>query len=192
MTPDVKEALVQHYTLNMTPQESAYALRQQDPKSLVNYRDIENFRQQNKLYTIGIQGKVTATLDYLKSNRYWHKYHVNPETSELLHLVWLHPQSLETFRKCPDVVLFDCTFKTNQYNIPMINFVAPTGNNSTLHIGCGLLTGATQQVYEWALNALKECLIEYNLLHELRLVVLGREQVNNLSLCHYQINTNES
>ena len=103
--------------------------------------------------------------------------------------MWFHPQSLETFRKCPDAVLFDCTCKTNQQNIPMISFVAPTGNNSTPHIGCGLLTGATQQVYEWALNALKECLIEYNLFHELRLVVLDWEQVNNLSLCLYQINT---
>ena len=189
MTPEVKEAFVQHYALNMTPRESACALRQQDPKSLVNYRNIENFWQQNQLHTIGIQGKVTATLDYLKINGYWHIYHVNPETSELLRLVWFHPQSLETFRKCPDAVLFDCTCKTNQQNIPMISFVAPTGNNSTPHIGCGLLTGATQQVYEWALNALKECLIEYNLFHELRLVVLDWEQVNNLSLCLYQINT---
>ena len=174
----------------MTPQESAFALRQQDPKSLVSPKDIENFRQQHKLTAIGLRGKVAATADFLSDKGYWHRSHINPETSELLHMVWFHPESLESFRKCSDAILFDCTFKTNQYNMPMINFVAPTGNNSTLHIGCGLLTGATQDVYEWALKALKDCLLEYRILHELRLVVLDREQVKNLVLI--VINSNVS
>ena len=53
----------------------------------------------------------------------------------------------------------------------MINFIA-------LNIGSGLLTGATQDVYEWALTALRDCLSDLDVLHELRLVVLDREQVS--------------
>ena len=172
----INEEVIRHFESGLTPAESASTIWKRDKNNLITPKDISNIRLRHNMDRVGRAGKVQAAFSILKENNYWFRYLEEEQT--LRHLIWIHPKSIELFRKAPDVLLFDCTFKTNQYNLPLMNIVAPSGNNSTIHLGCALIDGAKQIDYEWVLNALKDCLREHGLLYELRVILVDREQVS--------------
>ena len=49
----------------------------------------------------------------------------------------------------------DCTYKTNQFNMPLLNIMGSTRLNTSFFIGFAFLSGEMDEDYIWALNALK-------------------------------------
>jgi hypothetical protein len=46
-----------------------------------------------------------------------------------------------------DVILFDCTYKTNRYNRPVLNISVTTGLNTTIHAGVVLMCEGKESDY---------------------------------------------
>jgi hypothetical protein len=54
------------------------------------------------------------------------------------------------------VIMMDCTYRTNRFNIPPLNIDGVTGMNTTIHIAQVLIEGETAPDYEWALRKLAD------------------------------------
>ena len=67
----------------------------------------------------------------------------------------MHPDSLEILRKNHDCMLLDCTYKTNRYNLPLLNIVGCTSQGTTFQIAVMLLKGEKEEDYYHAMQTLR-------------------------------------
>jgi hypothetical protein len=72
-----------------------------------------------------------------------------------------HPKSIQLFKRFNDVLILDCTYKTNRYNKPVLNIVGVTGSNKTIQVALCLVDGESEDEFIWALQQLKALLAEY-------------------------------
>ena len=146
-----------HYETGLTPDQSATVLRMANKNSLITPKDISNARFRMNRSRLGRDTKVEALFRSLDQHDYWYR-HVEDEQLHLQSIIWFNKQTLELFRKAPDVLLIDCTFKTNRYNLPLLNILATSGNNTSIHLGVALLPGQREGCYNWAFTCIRELL----------------------------------
>jgi MULE transposase domain len=60
-------------------------------------------------------------------------------------LFWAHPAAVKIWKEHPDIVLIDCTYKTNRFRMPLLNICAVTGNKKTVQIGLCFLSGEKKE-----------------------------------------------
>ncbi|KAL2896106.1 Protein FAR1-RELATED SEQUENCE 5 [Bienertia sinuspersici] len=66
-----------------------------------------------------------------------------------------NPTSLQLFHTWPYVVGMDSTYKTNRYNMPLVEIIGVTPCNNNFLIGYALLQNESSESYQWVL----ECFI---------------------------------
>lgn len=74
------------------------------------------------------------------------------------HLFIAHPTSINLFRQHHDILLLDCTYRTNRYKMPLLNIAGATGMNTTLQLALVFLYAETKDDYIWALTSLQDML----------------------------------
>lgn len=52
----------------------------------------------------------------------------------------------------------DCTYKTNEFEMPLLNVVGVTGMNTTIHLAHTFMAGQATADYEWRITQLKQVL----------------------------------
>ena len=62
-------------------------------------------------------------------------YKINSQNNCLTHLFFAHSTSIGILQKNHDVMLLDCTYKTNKFKLPMLNIVFVTGVHTTINLG---------------------------------------------------------
>ncbi|KAK9688959.1 hypothetical protein RND81_09G024600 [Saponaria officinalis] len=87
---------------------------------------------------------------------HWHK--INPDTHELIHVFMSHPEAVKLFRAYPHVVLIDSTYKTNTYNMALVEVVGVTPAGSSFLIACVLIPSESEEGYTWLLRKLMNIL----------------------------------
>jgi predicted transcriptional regulator len=71
-------------------------------------------------------------------------------------LFWAHPDAVKIWKEHPDLVLLDCTYKTNRFRMPLLNICTVTGNKKTVQIGLCFLSGEKKRDYERAIRWFRE------------------------------------
>ena len=69
----------------------------------------------------------------------------------------MHPTAIKLWKANPDCLLLDCTYKTNRFNMPLLNICGVTGNNKTPQFALCFLSGEKEEDYQWALQQFKNC-----------------------------------
>ena len=67
------------------------------------------------------------------------------------HISFTHLHSVEMLNQYPEVLLLDCTYKTNYFKMPLLNIVNSTCRHKTYHISFCFLFDETEESYIWAL-----------------------------------------
>jgi MULE transposase domain len=75
--------------------------------------------------------------------------------SEVTHLFFAHPKSVELFQQYLEVILMDCTYKTNWFRMPLLNIVGSTGLGTNFYIGFAFFLAEGEGDYMWVLKELK-------------------------------------
>jgi MULE transposase-like protein len=139
----IKERIEQDMWAGCMVRQTQAQLQQQFPGTLLTKRDIFNERAQAKVKALGGQSMVEALLQELKDGGYYYAYEVYPETHDksgmISHLLIIHPESLAIYKSNFDVLILDCTYKTNRYNYPLLDLVGSTGMNTSFNLGICLL-----------------------------------------------------
>ncbi|ETL36392.1 hypothetical protein L914_11529, partial [Phytophthora nicotianae] len=79
----------------------------------------------------------------------------DPETNRLRYLVWARPKTTAMARDFMAVLVIDCTYKTNRFNMPLLNAIILTGMNTILPFAQVWLPGEAEPDFEWAFVQLK-------------------------------------
>jgi len=58
------------------------------------------------------------------------------------------------FKENYDIILLDCTYKTNRFGMPLLNVVGVSNTNATVHIAQAFIKTEQQPDYEWAIQQL--------------------------------------
>jgi hypothetical protein len=66
---------------------------------------------------------------------------VLPASSRLDIFFFAHLASIKLLENHLDVLLIDCTYKTNRFNMPLLNICRATGNNMIPQLAVAFLNG---------------------------------------------------
>jgi hypothetical protein len=70
-------------------------------------------------------------------------------------LFWAHLYVIKMLKEHSDVVMLDCTYKTNQFNMPFLHIVGVTSMDKTYDIAFCLLPNEEEGTYNFAIACLK-------------------------------------
>ena len=110
-----------------------------------------------------LNGKAAtdALLAHLKAYDIHHRPVINEANGRLLRLFIAMPESIKHLAQNPDVLLMDATYKTNRFNMPLVNTVGIDNCNRTFFISFAFMSGETDADYEWS----TQCNLELYQLH---------------------------
>jgi hypothetical protein len=122
-------------------------------------RDIYNFGQKIRLESLGWLTPIQWLKQELDLQGYYNKIDIDEKTNKVTRLFYMHPTAIELWKKNPDCLLLDCTYKTNRFNMPLLNICGITGNNKTPQFALCFLTGEKEEDYDWVLKQLRSCMV---------------------------------
>ena len=96
----------------------------------------------------------------LKEHNYLYYHTTNSVSGRLENLFFIHPTSFKLWRAFPYVIQIDATYKTNMYNMPLVEIVGVTPTNRTFSISYAFIISEQEHNYRWVLECLKSTLGE--------------------------------
>jgi hypothetical protein len=117
-------------------------------------QDVYNMRK--KVKAINLDGKtpMESLISVLKDFNYAIDY-LTDHIGRVTHLFFAHPASIKLLNQFPEVLLLDCTYKTNKFKMPLLNIVGTTCLNTSFYVAFCFLTSEEEDSYVWALERLK-------------------------------------
>ena len=162
-------------------------------------KDVYNMGQKIRYQQLGGKNPIQWLVDELEKLGYFFQYDTDEE-NRVTRFFFAHPQCIKLLKQNPDIILMDCTYKTNRFNMPLVNIYGSAGNNMTPQIACAFLGGEKEEDYTWVLIAFIE-MCNKNGVSKPRLFVTDRElallnSIDNLFLtsdhilCRWHVNMN--
>ena len=62
-------------------------------------------------------------------------------------VLFAYPDSLVYLRAYPEVLLLDCTYKTNKYSMPLLDIIGVNTTRRSFYIAFAFLSGETEEDY---------------------------------------------
>jgi MULE transposase domain len=182
---------------NMTARAVYTYLKEEFPDAAITLKDVKNEFQKlqdqaNRGYPI-----IQAMMRGLEEGPWVFDYCYD-DSNRLERLVFCHKKTVELLHLFPNVIILDATYKTNRFNLPLINICTMTATGQTLLIGQAFVTYEEISDYEWLLKWYKKLCNDRQIPHPITFVtdkaggMLGAlplvfPQANHL-LCIWHIN----
>ncbi|CAN6299708.1 unnamed protein product, partial [Urochloa humidicola] len=126
-------------------------------------RDLYNFCHVNKLETLFRCDAQTIMRNMVESKRrdpvFFFLYKTDGR-GHLTGLLWCDFQCQMDYRAFGDVVVFDGTYKTNKYNMPLVPFVGVNHHKSMVIFACGIVSHEDTESYVWLLRSFSDAMIQ--------------------------------
>ena len=137
------------------PKNILTTLKQRDPQNVTIMKTIYNTRHRYRVRERAGRSQMQQLLGNLTEYGYneWHRACENTDTVK--DLFWTHPKSIELLRTFPNVLIMDCTYKTNRYCLPLLEIVGVTSTNLTFCAAIVYLQYEREDNYIWALSRLQ-------------------------------------
>lgn len=133
------------------------------PDILVTSRDVHNHI--SKIRMQKLQG-FTSTQAFAKAiDDHGLEYAIEYEEADpdrLKYAFWSYPECQELLLNFNKVLSFDCTYKTNRYEMPLMNITGVTNRGTTFNVGFAILPDETQESYDWIMTLFAELLGVWN------------------------------
>jgi len=96
-----------------------------------------------------------ALMKYLTEFLKWYVDSKKKELSDELQFLFFTSKCMqELLREYYEVLIMDCTYKTNKYKMPLLIITGVTALNITFYVGFCFMKGETYSDYEWVMKAL--------------------------------------
>jgi MULE transposase domain len=153
LTPTLKQQVKDLSTAGITAREIVSTVRQSTDHAVL-VSDIYNMRKQLRLENLAGKTPTEALVTILTTSQYVFNYRTD-EIGRVTHLFFAHPRSLQLLEQYPDVLLLDCTYKTNRFKMPLLNIVGTTCLNTTFYVAFCFLAKEEKDDYIWAMEQLR-------------------------------------
>ncbi|XP_026399326.1 protein FAR1-RELATED SEQUENCE 5-like [Papaver somniferum] len=87
-------------------------------------------------------------------------FHNEDDDRQIKNLILDHPEFIRLARCSNQVLLMDCTYKTNKYEMSVLNIVGQTSTNSPFSVAFFFLENELEESYVWALEQVKLFYVE--------------------------------
>lgn len=67
-------------------------------------------------------------------------------------------EAVGLYQAYPEVLLLDCTYKTNRFNLPLLNMIGITGLRTTFNLVYAFIQTEQEGDYTWVLQQLRRAL----------------------------------
>lgn len=166
--------------LGMKAPQIIMSLKAENAELTLLPRDVSNCMHRVKREARQNGGPVKAVLERLSSENWPHcalvqdEGSVDPSVSNhrLEALLVLNPLGAQQLAKAPQVIMLDCTYKTNKYDMPLLHCVGRNGCGRTFTVALVWLPNEKEDMYRWALENLQALLPEISP----KIVVTDREE----------------
>jgi hypothetical protein len=125
-------------------------LDQANPSTYVSNRDIRNERIAIRSAYLGERTPIEALLDDLNSAEWVYNVKTDPE-NHVQCLFFAHRKQVELVLANPDVLLMDCTYRTNKFKLPLLHILGCTPVRTFFSAGFCFMRTETYEDYYWAL-----------------------------------------
>ena len=82
-------------------------------------------------------------------------FYLKDNLDRITHLYFSKDSCQSTLMTNPDVLIMDCTYKTNRYKLPLISTMGTTALNTSFYVGFAFLRQERKEDYFWFLQQLK-------------------------------------
>lgn len=133
------------------PMQILTALQQQDPDTLVTANDIRSDRLRMKMDHLNGRSPIETLLDDLSLPEWI--YDVKRDSNNRIqYLFFAHQKQIELQLANPDVLMMDCTYRTNKYRLPLLHILGCTNLQTFFSAGFCFLRTESQLDYHWAIS----------------------------------------
>lgn len=153
-----KATISELVSAGIAPKDIQTYLRQQDNSSLATRQDIYNCIAKLKDDMHEGQSSIHALINRLDREGFWSRVRVD-ENQRVTAILFAHPGSLQYVQAYSDLLLLDCTYKTNKYQMPLLDMIGVDACQRSFCIAFAFLSGEQEADYIWALERLR-CLYE--------------------------------
>ncbi|XP_074297904.1 uncharacterized protein LOC141628697 [Silene latifolia] len=101
------------------------------------------------------RNSVQYMLHLADESNYLSEYMVEEEEKVLTHVWFAHPEGVEMLKAWPDFILIDSTYKTNKYDLILVQCVGVTPVVKSFLIGYALIKRESSDGYIWVLRRLE-------------------------------------
>ena len=127
----------------------------------ITQRDVYNIASASRNAQLGGLTAIQWLVDSLKAMDWFVRVDVaSNNRNRVTRIFFAHPGSVALLKANPDVILLDCTYKTNRFNMPLLNLCGATGNNLTPQFALAFLSGEKEDDYTWVLSQFKQLLAQ--------------------------------
>nr|XP_043615908.1 protein FAR1-RELATED SEQUENCE 5-like [Erigeron canadensis] len=116
--------------------------------------------------------QIQVMFSLLQEKNYFYQFTSNSKNGRLENLFFMHPTSMILWRAFPWVIEIDSTYKTNVYNMPLVEIVGVTSTSRTFNYAYVFIINEQEANYRWVLQSLKCTLVEG---FAIRVVLTDRE-----------------
>ncbi|KAJ2975527.1 hypothetical protein NQ176_g5473 [Zarea fungicola] len=123
-------------------------------KTLATQQDVYNCIARGKRDLAKGQSNIHALANELDAEGFWNRMQLD-ENGRVTAVLFAHPQSLAYLKSYPDLLVLDCTYKTNKYKMPLLDIVGVDACQRSFCIAFAFLSGESEGDYTWALDRLR-------------------------------------
>lgn len=116
-------------------------------------RDIYNDRQKIREEALGGKTATQAWIDQLQRNRLKHFVKYDDEM-KVQAVFWTYPWCEEMWKRFPEVIGLDNTYKTNRFKIYLFQATGVSDQKSLLNFAFGLVNNEREEGFQWLCNML--------------------------------------
>ena len=122
--------------------------------TIATQRDIYNRIAETRRDLREGQSSIQALVDHLYNEGFWCRVRLDKD-NRLTAIFFAHPDSVRYLQCNPDVLLLDCTYRTNKHQLPLLDMVGVDSCQRSFCIAFAFLSGESEADYSWALQHLR-------------------------------------
>ncbi|XP_021758346.1 protein FAR-RED IMPAIRED RESPONSE 1-like [Chenopodium quinoa] len=109
-----------------------------------------------------VGGDSAAMMSYFEymmadNQNFFHVNHLD-ENGRLKDVLWVDARSRAAYEYFGDVVCFDATYLTNDYELPFANFVGVNHHGQSILLGCALVSHEDSDTFRWIFRQWLSCM----------------------------------
>ncbi|XP_021771470.1 protein FAR-RED ELONGATED HYPOCOTYL 3-like [Chenopodium quinoa] len=162
-TPNVRKKLINYYEegVSVTQIHGCMASKMGGLDILQTVKDLhhEVYKARQLKMEGGDAAAMMGFFDRMQvdNQNFFHAHRLDEE-GRLKDVLWVDARSRVVYEEFGDVVCFDATYLTNEYELPFANFVGVNNHGQSILFGCALVSHENSETNTWIFEQWLSCM----------------------------------
>ncbi|XP_052620945.1 protein FAR-RED IMPAIRED RESPONSE 1-like [Lactuca sativa] len=157
LSPNDVQSVKNMMLSGIPPRQILSSLRQGNPNLPAVSRTIYNLKAKIRKENLGNRSTVSALFEEFEKEGFIYDI-LHNSIGHITHLFIAHPLSIKLAKAFSNIFIMDCTYKTNKYNMPLLDIIGVSCFNTSFYSGFVFLEREDEDSYIWALSVFKKTL----------------------------------